>query len=158
MICQKCPVCEGRGVVPAGFYVSNSAYFVSGTAAEVCKVCNGAGVCYPPDDYGPWIGTPDPPTEAKVFAIIKRHDDSSDNIESFKGQLLFRNEKIILLDQEPFDANFKPRVFYPEDCHVEIIETPDMFRGCATRNIQPGETIKIDIEEHRHLDKKAMEQ
>ena len=37
----KCPVCEGRGDVPNGFY-----YQGPGTAAHECRTCKGAGIIW----------------------------------------------------------------------------------------------------------------
>jgi len=36
---QKCPVCEGRGVLPAGFYDGPTS-----TSLETCRMCKGSGV------------------------------------------------------------------------------------------------------------------
>lgn len=44
---QLCPVCEGRGLVPPGFYqVSKSQYVytLANAAAEKCRTCKGDGV------------------------------------------------------------------------------------------------------------------
>ena len=46
---HKCPVCEGRGHVPAGFYARATA--MHNTAPETCKACDGAGVIWPPKHY-----------------------------------------------------------------------------------------------------------
>jgi hypothetical protein len=35
-----CPVCQGRGCVPAGFYGDE----VDGTGLEMCRTCEGAGL------------------------------------------------------------------------------------------------------------------
>lgn len=47
MSVYKCPVCHGKGIVPAGFYDINP-LVVGGTStntsAETCKSCNGTGV------------------------------------------------------------------------------------------------------------------
>jgi hypothetical protein len=39
---HRCPVCEGRGAVPAGFYTGAS----PSTNPETCKSCLGAGVLW----------------------------------------------------------------------------------------------------------------
>lgn len=39
MTVHKCPVCEGRQTVPAGFYDG----LATGTAPEPCRTCNGKG-------------------------------------------------------------------------------------------------------------------
>jgi hypothetical protein len=38
----RCPVCEGRGNVPAGFYTRAAG--ASSTAPEVCQTCDGQGI------------------------------------------------------------------------------------------------------------------
>lgn len=49
MSVHKCPVCEGRGLVPDGFYYTNSAPTVVNTSPETCKSCNGKGIIF---EYG----------------------------------------------------------------------------------------------------------
>lgn len=40
---QKCPICEGRGIVPAGFYtLTESGYHTDLT--EQCRQCDGKGM------------------------------------------------------------------------------------------------------------------
>lgn len=39
---EKCPVCEGRGIVPSGFYQGIST--LSFLVPEPCRICNGKGV------------------------------------------------------------------------------------------------------------------
>ena len=39
-----CPVCGGRGTMPAGFY--SDAGLTSSTASETCKTCKGEGVLW----------------------------------------------------------------------------------------------------------------
>lgn len=41
----KCPVCEGKGLVPAGFYNISSAP-VPRTSPEQCRTCAGTGVLH----------------------------------------------------------------------------------------------------------------
>ena len=43
---QVCPVCEGRGILPLGFYMyPKGQTFTSASASpEQCKTCNGRGV------------------------------------------------------------------------------------------------------------------
>ncbi len=38
---QKCPICEGRGLVPCGFY---SGPLQTSTTPEQCQPCRGAGI------------------------------------------------------------------------------------------------------------------
>lgn len=42
----KCPVCEGKGQVPAGFYYTNAAPTVINTSPELCKSCGGKGIVF----------------------------------------------------------------------------------------------------------------
>lgn len=43
----KCPICEGRGHVPGGWYQSTGNSWVSsGTAFDLCKTCNGEGIVW----------------------------------------------------------------------------------------------------------------
>lgn len=44
MNCYKCPVCEGRGVVPADFYTPGGNTI--NTSPCVCRSCNGKGVVW----------------------------------------------------------------------------------------------------------------
>lgn len=53
----KCPVCDGRGFVPNGFYNTTTQEYVSvNTTPETCRSCGGTGVVwsilskYPDDD------------------------------------------------------------------------------------------------------------
>lgn len=39
---QRCPVCQGRGNVPAGFYTPGDG--VTSTAPEDCRTCGGRGI------------------------------------------------------------------------------------------------------------------
>jgi len=41
----KCPVCNGRGIVPQGFYMvpEGQNFSSSSTAPETCKTCGGKG-------------------------------------------------------------------------------------------------------------------
>jgi hypothetical protein len=43
-----CPVCLGRGIVPAGFY--SLADSLSGTAPDKCRTCLGTGIIWGRDD------------------------------------------------------------------------------------------------------------
>jgi len=48
-----CPICRGRGIVPASFY-STSDYNLYFYAAEVtCRTCGGTGIVWSPKDYQP---------------------------------------------------------------------------------------------------------
>lgn len=44
----KCPVCEGNGLVPAGFYDApvGTPLTLSSTAPEKCRSCNGTGIIW----------------------------------------------------------------------------------------------------------------
>ncbi len=45
---QKCPICEGHGLVGCGFYQHppESEYVTSSCAAETCRSCGGTGIIY----------------------------------------------------------------------------------------------------------------
>lgn len=45
---QKCPVCEGRGLLPHGFYIPNEQFTSSNTTPEICKTCGGKGIIVSP--------------------------------------------------------------------------------------------------------------
>jgi hypothetical protein len=42
----RCPICEGRGIVPQGFYrhPSGIPFSSSDASHEECKACNGSGI------------------------------------------------------------------------------------------------------------------
>lgn len=44
MMYQKCPVCDGRGVVPHNFYTMCTVS--SSTAPEKCRTCGGHGILW----------------------------------------------------------------------------------------------------------------
>lgn len=39
----KCPVCEGRGQVPKGFYLDSMPTMSAGVPYDKCRRCNGSG-------------------------------------------------------------------------------------------------------------------
>lgn len=41
----KCPVCEGKGVVPAGFYESCGGYLTN-ISSITCQSCDGTGIVW----------------------------------------------------------------------------------------------------------------
>ncbi len=44
---HKCPICDGKGTVPNGFYNStNNTYSTNSTATETCKTCHGSGIVW----------------------------------------------------------------------------------------------------------------
>lgn len=56
---QKCPVCEGKGIVPPGFYNLNVPFTTNtitttAKSAETCRTCQGSGVIYNPEYSCPW--------------------------------------------------------------------------------------------------------
>ena len=48
MVCQRCPVCDGRGAVPAGFYSAVGVPYWSTSSAvpDTCKACGGSGIVW----------------------------------------------------------------------------------------------------------------
>ena len=43
----RCPICEGRGIVPGGFYISLSGGWGTSTnVTEPCRSCAGSGIIY----------------------------------------------------------------------------------------------------------------
>ena len=40
----KCPVCEGKGVVPNGFYQTYPLGSTTGKFDELCRSCGGTGI------------------------------------------------------------------------------------------------------------------
>ena len=53
MSVYTCPVCNGRGFVPCGFYLSQTydgSSVTDSTSTEVCKSCNGRGIVF--DEFG----------------------------------------------------------------------------------------------------------
>jgi len=45
--CQRCPVCNGNGLVDNGFYRQTSGtWTTTNTAPEKCKSCNGQGIVW----------------------------------------------------------------------------------------------------------------
>ena len=57
---QICPVCNGKGIVPNGFYnITNPTYISTSTAPESCRTCCGSGmVIVPNQDYNEFISSP----------------------------------------------------------------------------------------------------
>jgi DnaJ-class molecular chaperone len=42
-----CPVCNGNGLVPNGFYMQTSGYWsTSSITPETCRSCNGTGIVW----------------------------------------------------------------------------------------------------------------
>jgi len=42
----RCPVCDGRGIIPIGFYTGMSEGAVSNMTPEDCRSCEGIGVVW----------------------------------------------------------------------------------------------------------------
>lgn len=43
---KKCPVCDGKGIVPNGFYNFNINYTAISTSPEKCRTCDGKGILW----------------------------------------------------------------------------------------------------------------
>ena len=47
----RCPICNGTGLVPGGFYQSAiGGTAISSVSAEKCRQCNGGGIIWGRDD------------------------------------------------------------------------------------------------------------
>jgi DnaJ-class molecular chaperone len=42
----RCPICNGNGLVPGGFYNQTSGFSMSTNVSEQCRACNGTGIIY----------------------------------------------------------------------------------------------------------------
>ena len=62
---QKCPICEGRGIVPEGFY--QSLRRLSKKNAERCRLCSGIGAIYIFEII--WQGTTTQPIIQEPFIV-----------------------------------------------------------------------------------------
>lgn len=51
MMPYKCPICNGSGIVPGGFYLSTGNFTVSDRTTEPCRACNGTGVLWGPQTF-----------------------------------------------------------------------------------------------------------
>lgn len=47
----KCPICNGKGIVPGGFYLSVSGYCSSTNTSEMCRQCQGSGIIWGVENY-----------------------------------------------------------------------------------------------------------
>lgn len=47
----KCPICNGTGIVPGGFYFSVNGYCSSTNTSEMCRQCQGRGIIWDVEDY-----------------------------------------------------------------------------------------------------------
>lgn len=46
MIPYKCPICDGHGIVPGGFYFSTGGRSISTNSTEPCRACGGTGILW----------------------------------------------------------------------------------------------------------------
>lgn len=46
MIPYKCPICDGHGIVPGGFYSSTGGRSISTNSTEPCRACGGTGIVW----------------------------------------------------------------------------------------------------------------
>jgi len=53
MHAERCPVCEGTGIVPGGFYNTTNPYdgWTSSISSETCRSCGGIGYVIVPSDF-----------------------------------------------------------------------------------------------------------
>ena len=47
----RCPICNGTGIVPGGFYFSVNGHSSSTNTTEVCRQCQGSGIVWGTEDY-----------------------------------------------------------------------------------------------------------
>ena len=47
----RCPICNGTGIVPGGFYFSVNGYCSSTNTTEMCRQCKGSGIIWGVEDY-----------------------------------------------------------------------------------------------------------
>jgi len=43
---HRCPICNGTGLVPNGFYMPNGHGSTSAITPETCRSCNGTGIVW----------------------------------------------------------------------------------------------------------------
>ena len=80
MSVHKCPVCEGRGLVPAGFYYQNSLPTAVNTCPETCRSCYGKGVIfeYGGNDYNnPYTPYTNYPDDFKYESLVAMNSCSN---------------------------------------------------------------------------------
>lgn len=46
----KCPICNGTGIVPGGFYLSVNGHSSSNRTTEMCRQCQGSGIVWGIED------------------------------------------------------------------------------------------------------------
>ena len=58
---QKCPVCNGNGLVSGGFYAhpGDYPYWMTDHAMEVCRTCNSQGIIIAPSLEAPHYKVPE---------------------------------------------------------------------------------------------------
>ena len=55
MIPHKCPICNGNGLVPNGFYRQTSgSWSTSDATPEKCRTCQGTGIVWEADNGDDW--------------------------------------------------------------------------------------------------------
>jgi hypothetical protein len=93
---EKCPICEGRGIVPGGFYSSlPGCSGVTASVTEYCRTCNGRGIMPMVEIVGMNSVTyPNGFPPAKILLNIK--SDKEINLEQ---QIAAANEEIARLKQ-----------------------------------------------------------
>jgi hypothetical protein len=67
----KCPVCEGRGIVPGGFYNSLGNTWFADTISETCRSCNGKGIIWG------YIGVDPAFADGKISYFVSGHYDNN---------------------------------------------------------------------------------
>jgi hypothetical protein len=67
----KCPVCEGRGIVPGGFYNSLSNTWLAITVSEPCRSCKGEGIVWG------YVTVDLASTDGKISYFVNGHYDNN---------------------------------------------------------------------------------
>lgn len=49
---HRCPVCNGTGLVPLGYYQTEPYITTTGISNESCRTCSGSGIVWPPGEKG----------------------------------------------------------------------------------------------------------
>jgi hypothetical protein len=97
----KCPVCDGTGKVPAGFY--NEGYGSTNACPEQCQTCKGIGIVLPPQPvYVPSIFGP---AEIPEWAKITCTSSGSEVYITHQPNIRFICSLADMLNKDKVDSN-----------------------------------------------------